>query len=615
MASAGRFFRGVWRGLDVLRRLLHLLLLLLIFGFLVGALRGGVPKIPSRGALFIQPSGEIVEQRSGDPITIAFNKASGAATGETLLWDLTDALRAAAEDRRVAAVALDLEYLSGAGMPTLEEVADAMLAFRASGKKIIAWGTSLSRSQYFLAAHADEIYLDPMGEVLIEGYAQYRMYYKGLLDKLAVDVHLFRAGDFKSAAEDLIRRDMSPEDRTASLAYLNALWTSYKKRVGNARGLAPEAIEQYANTYIEALRDNGGDAAGVALEAGLVTGLRTRNEIVERLAELAGRDRDGHDYSRINYDDYVALRHAAQRIAAPGKGSVGVVVASGTILDGNQPSGSIGGASTARLLREARDDDDIAAVVLRIDSPGGSALASEVIHREVEALRAAGKPVVASMGDLAASGGYYIAAPANRIIASPNTITGSIGVYAAIPTVDRTLDKVGVNVDGVGTTALSGKLRIDRPMDPMLRDYAQLSVQRIYDVFLDRVSDGRGKPRDDVHAVAQGRVWIASEAEGHGLVDALGGYDDAVKAAAELANLPEGYGVRRVEPRLTWAEQLALQLRISAARISGLLFGPAVKEISGRASPLVLLQQQFERLQGVLVADGRPLAHCLCAAE
>jgi protease-4 len=235
MASAGRFFRGVWRGLDVLRRLLHLLLLLLIFGFLVGALRGGVPKIPSRGALFIQPSGEIVEQRSGDPITIAFNKASGAATGETLLWDLTDALRAAAEDRRVAAVALDLEYLSGAGMPTLEEVADAMLAFRASGKKIIAWGTSLSRSQYFLAAHADEIYLDPMGEVLIEGYAQYRMYYKGLLDKLAVDVHLFRAGDFKSAAEDLIRRDMSPEDRTASLAYLNALWTSYKNRVGNAR--------------------------------------------------------------------------------------------------------------------------------------------------------------------------------------------------------------------------------------------------------------------------------------------------------------------------------------------------------------------------------------------
>lgn len=614
MASAGGFFRGMWRGLDVLRRLMHLLLLLLIFGFLIAALRGGVPKIPARGALLIQPSGEIVEQRSGDPLTIAFNEARGAAAGETLLWDLTDALRAAAEDRRVAAVALQLDYLSGAGMPTLEEVAAAMLEFRASGKKIIAWGTALSRSQYFLAAHADEIYLDPMGEVLIEGYAQYRMYYRDLLDKLAVDVHLFRAGDFKSAAEDLVRRDMSPEDRTASLAYLNALWSSWKRAVGAARNLQPEALEDYANNYIEALRTSNGDAARVALEAGLVTGLRTRIEVAERLAELAGPGPDGHEYSRIEYRDYVALRHAAQRIAAPGKGSIGVVVASGTVLDGEQPPGTIGGLSTARLLREAREDENIAAVVLRIDSPGGSALASEVIHREVEALRAAGKPVVASMGDLAASGGYYIAAPADRIIASANSITGSIGVYAAIPTVDRTLDKLGIGVDGVGTTALSGKLRIDRPMDPALRDYAQLSVQRIYDVFLDRVSDGRGQSRDQVHEVAQGRVWIGSEAQGHGLVDSLGGYDDAVRTAAELADLQPGYGVRRVEPRRSWAEQLAMQLRVGAVRITGGVLGPVVDQVSLQLQPLALLQQEAGRLQ-TLIADGQPLTHCLCSAE
>lgn len=614
MARVGGFFRGVWRGLDVLRRVLHLLLLLLIFGFIIGALQGGVPEIPARGALFIQPSGEIVEQRSGDPLTIAFNEARGAGASETLLWDLTDALRAAAEDDRVAAVALQLDQLTGAGMPTLEEVADAMLAFRASGKKIIAWGTALSRSQYFLAAHADEIYLDPMGEVLIEGYAQYRMYYKGLLDKLAVDVHLFRAGEFKSAAEDLVRRDMSPEDRTASLAYLNALWDSYKNRVAQARGLAPEDIEAYANGYIESLRQAGGDSARVALEAKLVTGIRTRLEVVERLAELAGRNHDGNEYSRIDYSDYVSLRHAAQRIARPGKGSIGVVVASGTVLDGDQPPGTIGGVSTARLLREAREDDDISAVVLRIDSPGGSALASEVIHREIEALRAAGKPVVASMGDLAASGGYYIAAPADRIIASANTITGSIGVYAAIPTFDRTLGKAGVNVDGVGTTALSGKLRIDRPMDPALRDYAQLSVQRIYDVFLGRVSDGRHKSRDEVHAVAQGRVWIGSDALEHGLVDTLGGYQDALDAAAELANLPEGHGVRRVEPRLSWAEQLAMQLRIGTVRISGAVLGPAVREVEKQMGPLALLQQQFDRVQALL-ADGRPLTHCLCTAD
>jgi protease-4 len=614
MAAVGGFFRGVWRGLDVLRRILHLLLLLLIFGFIIGALSGGLPKLPARGALFIQPYGEIVEQRTGDPITIAFNQARGLAQSETLLWDLTDAIRAAADDERVAAIALQLDYLVGAGLPTLEEVTAAMLEFRASGKKIVAWGTALSRSQYYVAAHADEIYLDPMGEVMIDGYGQYRMYYKGLLDKLAVDVHLFRAGEFKSAAEDLVRKDMSPEDREASLAYLEALWDAYKKAVGDARGVDPEVIEQYASTYIEALRSSGGNAAQVALEAGLVTGLRDQNGVVERLAELAGRDHEGLAYSRIKYGDYVQLRHAAQRLARPGAGSIGVVIASGTILDGEQPPGTVGGLSTAALLRDAREDKDISAVVLRVDSPGGSALASEVIHREVVALRAAGKPVVVSMGDLAASGGYYVAAPADRIVASATTLTGSIGVYAAIPTFDRTLGKVGIGVDGVGTTPLSGKMRIDRPMDPMLRDYAQLSVQRIYEVFLGHVAEGRDKSRDEAHEVAQGRIWIGSDAHSHGLVDTLGGYDTALEAAAELAKLSPGYGVRRIEPHLTWAEQLAMQLRIGSARLSGVLLGPAVHEVQQQTRPLALLQGHFDRLQA-MISDGRPLAHCLCSAE
>ncbi|HUG72850.1 MAG TPA: signal peptide peptidase SppA [Steroidobacteraceae bacterium] len=614
MATVGGFFRGLWRGLDGLRRLLHLILLLLIFGFLVGALTGGVPQLPARGALLIQPYGQIVEQRSGNPLTIAFNEALGAGSSETLLWDLTDAIRAAAQDDRVAAIGLQLDYLAGAGLPTLEEVAGAMLEFRASGKKIVAWGTSLSRSRYYLAAHADEIYLDPMGEVLIEGYEQYRMYYKGLLDKLAVDVHLFRAGEFKSAAEDLVRTSMSPEDREASLAYLAVLWGNYKTAVGAARGVDPEVIDQYVAGYIETLRSNGGDAAGAALAAGLVTGLKDGNGVIERLAELGGRDDEGRGYSRIDYGNYVQLRHAAQRLAGAGAGSVGVVVASGTILDGDQPPGTVGGLTAAALLREAREDEDIAAVVLRIDSPGGSALASEVIHREVVALRAAGKPVVVSMGDLAASGGYYIAAPANRIIASASTITGSIGVYAAIPTVDRTLDKVGITVDGVGTTALSGKLRIDRPMDPALRDYAQLSVQRIYDVFLDRVATGRDQTREQVHEVAQGRVWIGSDAHGHGLVDELGGYQIALQAAAELAQLPSGHGIRRVEPKLSWAEQLAMQLRISGARLSGVLLGPAVREVQQQLGPLDLIRVQFDRMQGVL-SGGQPQTHCLCTAE
>lgn len=615
MAGIGGFFRGVWRGLDVLRRALHLLLLLLIFGFIFGALGSGVPKLPARGVLLLQPAGEIVEQRSGDPLTIAFNRASGQGDGQTLLWDLTDSIRHAASDNRVAVIGLNTDYFAGAGQPTLEEVAAAMAEFRATGKQIIAWGGSFTQAQYYLAAQADEVYLDPMGELLIDGYERYRMYYKGLLDKLGVDVHLIRCAEcsFKSAAEDLVRTGMSAEDRQESLGYLQGLWSGYRDAVSRARGLTPEQVEQYANGFIPALRAGRGDAAQVALDAGLVTGLMTRQQVNDRLIELAGDDGKGH-YPVISYTDYVRVHRAEAQLHRPGRGHVGVIVASGDIADGRQPPGTIGGDSTSELLRQAREDENVSAVVLRVDSPGGSALASELIYREVVAIRAAGKPIVISMGDLAASGGYYIAAPANRIFASPNTITGSIGVFATIPTLDRTLGKVGVTVDGVGTTELSGKLRVDRPFDPALRDYLQLSIDHFYDVFLDHVSEGRGQTREQIHAVGQGRVWTGAAALEHGLVDELGGYEAAVKSAAELAGLPEGYGVERIEPELSWAEQFALQLRIATARVSGLFMGPAVNELRQELAPLALVREQYERFEK-LAASSEPLAYCLCSVE
>jgi protease IV len=614
MSAIGGFFRGVWRGLDVLRRTLHLILLLLIFGFIIGALRGTVPHLPQKGALLLQPYGEIVEQRSGDPIEIAFNQARGQGESQTLLWDLTDSIRAAAKDRRVGAIALQLDYLSGAGQPTLEEVALAMREFRARGKKIIAYSSAYTQAQYYLAAQADEIYLDPMGEVLIEGYDRYRTYYKGLLDKLAIDVHLFRVGEYKSAAEDMVRTDMSAQDRSETLVYLQALWNGYKTAVAKARGLEPDVLEQYTNGYIDALRSNAGDAARVALEAGLVTGLRSEDQVTERLIELVGADDSGDSYPLITYDDYVRVHHAERQLHKPGSGRVGVVVASGEILDGEQPPGAVGGLTAAALLREARDDDDISAVVLRVNSPGGSVLASEQIYREVASIRAAGKPVVVSMGDVAASGGYYIASPANQIIASATTITGSIGIFATVPTIDRTLGKLGVTVDGVGTTALSGKLRVDRPLDPALRDYVQLSIERGYEVFLGHVGEGRKKTRDEVHAIAQGRVWIGTDAKAQGLIDTLGGYDDAVKSAAKLAKLADGYDVERLEPELTWAEQLALQLRISGARLSGLVLGPAVNSVQKQLEPFAVMQREASRLQK-LTAETRPLAYCFCSVE
>jgi len=613
MSSIGGFFRGVWRGLDGLRRVLHLILLLLLFGFIIGALRSTVPSLPARAALLIQPHGQIVEQKSGDPIEIAFNEARGQAQSETLLWDLTESIRAAAHDGRVQAIVLELDDLGGGGQPTLEEVAAALREFRATGKKVIAHGASLSQAQYYLAAQADEIYLDPVGEVLLEGYERYRMYYKGLLDKLAVDVHLFRVGEFKSAAEDMVRTGMSEQDRLESLAYLQGLWSGYKQAVAKARGLEPEVIEQYANGYIDALRSNAGDGARIAMEAGLVTGLKTDDEVNTRVIELVGADDSGESYSQIDLSDYLHVQKAA-RALHHGSGRVGVVIASGEILDGQQPSGTVGGVSTAELLREARDDDDIAAVVLRVDSPGGSAFASEQIYREVAAIKAAGKPVVVSMGDVAASGGYYVAAPADEIFASPMTITGSIGIYAVIPTLDRTLGKVGVTVDGVGTTALSGKMRVDRPLDPVLRDYVQLSVERGYELFLSHVAAGRGKSRDEVNAIARGRVWIGTDAKEHGLVDTLGSFDDAVKAAARRAGLTGDYGVERLEPELSWAEQLALQLRIRGAGYSGAILGPAVREVRAALSPLAPLQGEFTRVQR-LVSSPRPLAYCFCSVE
>jgi protease-4 len=617
MSAIGGFFRGVWRGLDGLRRILHLILLLLIFGFIIGALSGNVPHLPARAALFIQPYGKIVEQRSGDAIQIAFNQARGLGDTQTLLWDLTESIRAAATDSRVQAIVLQLDYLDGAGQPTMEELTAAMARFRAGGKKIIAYGTSFTQAQYYLAAHADEVYLDPTGEVLLEGYGRYRMYYKGLLDKLALDMHLFRVGDFKTAAEDLVRTDMSAQDKLESQVYLNALWKSYKDAVARARGLTPDVIEQYANGFIEALRSNAGDAARVALEAGLVTGLKTEDEVTARVMELVGKDdgKDGeHRYPAIGFDDYVRVHHAEKQLHRDSGGRVGVVVAVGEIMDGEQPPGTVGGLTAAALLREARYDDDIAAVVLRVNSPGGTLLASEQIYREVAAIRAAGKPVVVSMGDVAASGGYYVAAPANLIMASATTITGSIGIFATVPTFDRTLGKLGVTVDGIGTTALSGRMRLDRPLDPALRAYVQSSIERGYELFLAHVSEGRGKTRDAVNEIAQGRVWIGQDAQSRGLIDTLGGYDDAVKAAAKLAKLADGYDVKRLEPDLSWAEQLALQLRVSSARVSGRVLGPAMKSMQENIGPLAGLQKEYARLER-LTSLARPLAYCFCAVE
>ncbi|MBV8495589.1 MAG: signal peptide peptidase SppA, partial [Gammaproteobacteria bacterium] len=603
------FFSGLWRGLDGLRRTLHLILLLLIFGVVIAALRGGVARIPAKAALLIAPEGRLVEQLSGEPVARALEEARGDGHMETLLWDLTDSLRVAAGDSRIQVAVLDLDKFGGATQPTLEELASALREFRASGKKVLAYGTELTQERYYLAAQADEIYLDPMGFVLIDGYDRYRTYLKDALDKLGVGVNVFRVGSFKSAVETFTRSNMSPEDREESLVYLNALWSSYREAITRARNLPADALTRYVDSLAKAVPAARGDAAQVALRAGLVTALKTRIETEQRLIGIVGSDDSNGSFRSVAASDYARYAHNQRKLHAAGKARIGVIVASGEILDGDQPPGIVGGDSTAHLIREARLDKDVKAVVLRVDSPGGSVLASEEIYRELLALRAAGKPLVVSMSGYAASGGYYISAPADEIWASRATLTGSIGIFAIIPTVDKTLGKVGVNVDGVGTTPLSGQLRLDRPLGDDARALLQSQIDRGYEEFVQRVGAGRKKTRDQIDSIAQGRVWAGADAHRVGLVDHLGSFDDALKAAARRAKLTE-YAPEFIEPELTWAQQLAMQLRSSLVR-SLVRASPDERALATLAERLDPVAREAVELARFSVPN-RLYAHCFC---
>ena len=603
------FFSSLWRGLDAVRKVLHLILLLAIFGVLIGLLRGSVPRIPAKAALLIAPEGQLVEQLSGDPLQRALQETRGETHRETLLWDLTDSLHAAASDARIAAVALDLEKLEGGTQPTMEELAAALREFRASGKKVIAYGAEMTQERYYLAAQADEVLLDPMGFVLIDGYDRYRMYLKDALEKLGVAINVFRVGSFKSAVETFTRTNMSPEDREESRVYLNALWSSYQGAVARARKLGPDALEKYVDSLAKTVPAAGGDAARVALQANLVSGLKTRIEFEQRLIGLVGKDDDNGSFKSISADDYVRYARAQKKLKADGKPRIGVIVAEGDILDGDQPPGSIGGDTVARLIRQARTDKDIKAVVLRVNSPGGSVFASEQIYRELVALRGAGKPLVVSMSGYAASGGYYISAPADEIWASPATITGSIGIFAIIPTIERTLGKVGVSVDGVGTTALSGQLRLDRPLGDEIRTFLQSTVSHGYDEFLTRVATGRKKSRDEVDAIAQGRVWAGTDARRLGLVDQLGTFNDAAKAAARRAKVSD-YALEFIEPELTWVQALAMQLRSTLVALV-LRASPTETALAQLAQQLDPVSREAQLLARFTVPN-RLYAYCFC---
>lgn len=542
------FWRSLWHLLDTTRRLVfNLLFLALLLGAVALYFGGRVSPVPEGAALMVAPTGVLTDQPAGaDPLLWWLGEGQPP---ETRLADLVEAIDRAAEDERIPMLVLRLQDLQGGGLSKMQELAAAVRRFRDSGKPVVAVADYYTQDQYYLAAQADRVLLNPMGAVALEGFAVYRNYFREALDKLDVDVNVFRVGEYKSAVEPLTRNDMSEAARRANQAWLDDLWRQYLEGVSQARQLPVQGLARHVAEYPQRLQRLDGDAARLALETGLVDELMARPAMNDYLQQRLGGD--GSGFPAVSVSDYLAATDAE----TAERGEVGLITASGVIIDGEQPPGAVGGDTIAGLLRQARMDETVRAVVLRIDSGGGSAYASEVIRQELLKLKQAGKPVVVSMGSVAASGGYWIAADADQIWATPATLTGSIGIFGALPTLDRSLQHLGIHTDGIATGPLAGGFRPDRPLSDAVRQVVQAELEQGYERFIDLVATGRGMPAERVEAVARGRVWSGLAARDIGLVDQLGGLRQAQRAAAELAGL-EHWRVRSIEPPLSPRERL-----------------------------------------------------------
>jgi protease-4 len=565
-----RLLGGTWRAIDSSRKVaVNLLFLAIVIALLVVVFSSDEPEIADTTALVVAPKGQLVEQLSAKSIEQMIDEARGAATPETLLKDVIDAIESGKEDDRVQVLLLDLSSFGGARLTKLQDVAEAIVDFKTSGKKVIATADMFGQDAYYLAAHADEILTHTMGAVMLEGYGRYRMYYKEGIDKLGLDVHIFKVGTYKSAVEPYLLDGMSDYAKEANREWLGDLWRIYLDDVAAARGIPAENLDDYAQNLPRFMAEADGDTTKAALDFGLADQALTRVETREYLIELVGEDEESHTYNQIAFNDYLKTVDD-DRFGHEAKGDrVGIVVARGTILDGTQPAGKIGGESTAALIRQARNDEDVKAIVLRVDSGGGSAFASEVIRRECEAARADGKPVIASMGSVAASGGFWISTSTDQIWAHPSTITGSIGIFGMIPTYQRPLaEHLGIHVDGISTAPLAG-VRVDRELPPEVGDVIQGIIEHGYREFLQRVADSRGMTTEEVDKIAQGRVWSGTDAHELGLVDHLGDLDDAVAAAAELAELGDDYAVSFIEKEEEFKDKMIREMLAQAMHAAG----------------------------------------------
>lgn len=533
-------FRWTWRLLNFIRELiLNLFLVLLILvgvGIYLSFQSSSTSTAPARGALLVDLSGVVVDQPSVNNRVRQWGRellgASSSRLQENSLFDVVDSIRKAKDDKNITGMVLQLNDFAGADQPSLRYIGKALREFRDSGKPIFAIGDSYNQTQYFLASYANKIYLSPQGAVDLHGFATNNLYYKSLLDMLKVTTNIFRVGTYKSAVEPLIRDDMSPAAREADSRWIGGLWQNYLETVAANRQLTPQQLFPGAAGVLSGLQATGGDTARYALDNKLVDELASRTAIENQLVKAFGWDKQANDFNATSIYDYQPKPDANQG------GKIAVVFANGAIMDGPQTPGNVGGDTTAAELRQARLDPAIKAVVFRVNSPGGSVSASEVIRSELAAVRAAGKPVVVSMGGMAASGGYWVSTPADYIIASPSTLTGSIGIFGIINTYEKTLDTLGVHTDGVATSPLAD-IAVTKALPQEFSQMMQLNIENGYKNFLDLVAKSRKMTPQQVDQIAQGHVWLGSDAKANGLVDQLGDFDDAVKKAAELAKLQQ----------------------------------------------------------------------------
>ncbi|EII4203638.1 signal peptide peptidase SppA [Salmonella enterica] len=534
------FFKWTWRVLNFVREMV--LNLFFIFLVLVGVGiwmqigNGCNSEQTARGALLLDISGVIVDKPSTNHRLGALGRqlfgASSDRLQENSLFDIVNAIRQAKDDRNITGIVLDLKNFTGADQPSMRYIGKALREFRDSGKPVFAVGENYSQGQYYLASFANKIWLSPQGQVDLHGFATNGLYYKTLLDKLKVSTHVFRVGTYKSAVEPFIRDDMSPAAREADSRWIGELWQNYLHTVSANRQISPQQLFPGAQAIIDGLTSVGGDTAKYALDHKLVDALASSADVEKALTKQFGWSKTENNYRAISYYDY------SLKTPADTGGTIAVIFANGAIMDGEETPGNVGGDTTASQIRDARLDPKVKAIVLRVNSPGGSVNASEVIRAELAAARAAGKPVVVSMGGMAASGGYWISTPANYIVASPSTLTGSIGIFGVINTVENSLSSIGVHSDGVSTSPLAD-ISMTKALSPEVQQMMQLSIEYGYKRFITLVADARKRTPEQIDKIAQGHVWTGEDAKANGLVDSLGDFDDAVAKAAELAKLKQ----------------------------------------------------------------------------